>query len=131
LLGRRLFIFALLSAPAICAESSWTWVKAESVLGTWNVELGNAEVTVKGRQFIATLFLEGSDGNPRITLKGSLSHGRLTVKEIVHDTDVGMSTFKGTRVILKVPNFADTAGTEVITLSDGFSMIGLTRNLLK
>ncbi len=124
----RIAVLLLCLAPAMFAGGKqWHWIKAQNNADPpWTVLKGDAEVEISDGRLDATLFWEGSAKIVRFLPKGSLVNGNLVVKEIIHNSDFSGSTFTGQLVIQewKRPN---PGKTEVITLSDGFSMIGLTR----
>src|SRR5215831_14690202 len=66
----------------------------------------------------------------RSRLQGSIANGKISVKEIIHESDYGGSTYTGTLKTQKWKEvFEGSTGIETITLSDGFGMIGLTRTI--
>jgi hypothetical protein len=108
------------------ADKQWHWIKASNNADPpWAVSKGDAEVEIGDGKLDATLF-DGSTKIVRFSLKGSLVNGSLTVKETVRNSDFGGSTYTGKLVVQEWKKPAP-GKTEVITLSDGFSMIGLTR----
>lgn len=115
-------------APALfAAGNQWHWIKAaNNAEPPWVVSKGDADVEISDGKLDATLFWEGSTKIVRFSLKGSLVAGNLIVKETVRNTDFGGSTFTG-KLTVQEWKRPSPGKTEVITLSDGFSMIGLTR----
>ena len=126
-----LVVFLGISRLTLAADAEqWQWVKSESIFHKdWLVSNGKAEVTINGRKFSAKLFWADSETNIKLTLTGSIVRGNVTVKETVLNSDVGVSTFTGRRVISKTRDARGAASLEIITLSDGYSMIGLTRTI--
>jgi len=125
-----LFVFLVLSASAsVTAENPWHWVKASNNTKGWTVSEGNAEVTIQGEKFSAKLFWNDSDTKVQIALNGTLKNGRITVKEAIQNSDYTGSTYHGTLEKKKWEEFSGTIGAESITLSDGWGMIGITRNI--
>ena len=111
----------------LAAGKPWHWIKASNNADPpWAVSKGDAEVEISDGKLDATLFWEGSTKIIRFSLKGSLINGNLVVKEIVHNSDFGGSTYTG-KLTVQEWKGPSPGKTEVITLSDGFSMIGLTR----
>jgi len=109
------------------ADKQWHWIKASNNADPpWVVSKGDAEVEITDGKLDATLFWEGSTKIVRFSLKGSVVNGNLTVKETGRNAEFGGSTYTGKLVVQELKKPAPRK-TEVITLSDGFSMIGLTR----
>ena len=124
-------IFLALPALALAAEHRWSWIQVSNVVGRWEVEDGPADVTINGRTFTVKLFWNDSHplhGTLHKTLHGSIINGRLQLTETIEESDDRGSTWIGTRV---VAGAGTVNGTEAITLSDSFSMLGITRNLSK
>ena len=108
------------------AGKQWHWIKASNNADPpWTVSKGDADVEISDGKLDATLFWEGSTKIIRFSLKGSLVNGNLIVKETVRNSDFG-STYTG-KLAVQEWKRPSPGRTEVITLSDGFSMIGLTR----
>ena len=125
-------ILALVALPA--AADEWQWVKVTNNASRgWDPEMGFADVTIEGQSFEATMFWgPAKTTDVRITLKGTISKGAITATETVLDTDLEPSKYSGRyeRQIWKA-RFEGAVGTEAITLSDGYNMIGLRRNIAK
>jgi hypothetical protein len=118
--------------PASNGRAEWHWVRAgNNAITGWNVATGNADVVINGGAITATLFGNSSDKNVVITLKGSMTGDKLTVRETVHNSDNSGSTYSGVRTVKRWPEFSGTTGIETITLSDGLGMIGISRSLKK
>jgi hypothetical protein len=128
----KIAIFFLCIAPAMfAADSHWHWIKAANNADPpWAVSKGDAEVEITDGKLDATLFWEGSTKIVRISLKGSVANGNVTVKETVRNAAFSGSTYTG-RLTVQESKGSSPSETEVITLSDGFSMIGLTRTSRK
>ena len=127
-----LFVFVVLSTSvAVAAGHSWHWVKATNSTQGWTVSEGNAEIIIQGEKFSAKLFRNHSDTDLQIALDGSVKDGRITVKETVQESDNTGSTYHGTLQKKKWEEFSGTIGAESITLSDGWGMIGIRRNIDK
>ena len=92
---------------------------------------GKAEVVVKGLEITATLYWEDSGTQVRFTLKGTISGSKVTVRETIHNSDAGSSTYSGRRLVGKWPEFDGTVGVDSITLFDGFSMIGISKDVIR
>jgi hypothetical protein len=124
---RTALLFLFLSSAVFGADKQWHWIKASNNADPpWAISKGDAEVEINDGKLDATLFWEGSTKIVRISLKGSLVNGNLTVKETGRNADLGGSTYTGKLIVQEWKKPAP-GKTEVITLSDGFSMIGLTR----
>jgi len=127
-MSRYMLIALLLTLPQYSrAADVWHRVKAENETDSWRVVEGDAEVTVNGERFVAQLFAKGSHENPQISLKGNIKADRIIVVEIVVGTDGPAATYKGSLRKSKWRDGAEYAGVETITLTDGWSVIGLTR----
>lgn len=125
-----LFLFAC--SNAIAAESPWHWVKAtNNVLRGWDVSEGTADVLIEGERFNAKLFWKDSDKDVKLSLRGTIKNGKVSVTETIHESDAGDSIYKGTFQRKKWKEFSGTVGAESITLSDGWGMIGITRSIKK
>ena len=128
-MNRILTCLLCLSYVSVAADSQWHWIKVgDYVDHAWNVSKGDAEVSVKDGQFSAKLFSDGgSSKDIQISLKGSITNGRITVRAIERNSNVG-STYTGRLTSQKWKEaFEGMTGAETITLSDGLGMIGLTR----
>jgi hypothetical protein len=130
---KLLLVLVLLTLPSLIfgSEHQWHWVKAGNNVTGWDVATGNADVVINGGTITATLFWSDSEKDIQITLKGSITGDKLTVKETVHNSDYSGSTYTGTRTVKKWPEVSGTIGVETITLSDGLGMIGISRSLKK
>jgi len=127
-------LLAVFAAFPAAAAEEWQWVKAINNAATgWQSETGTANVQIMGQTFEANLFWgPAKTTDVRITLKGTITKGKITAKETVLETDMEPSTYTGkyTKQMWREP-FEGAVGTEAITLSDGFNMIGLRRNVAK
>jgi len=123
--------------PAMFAadSSGWHWIKVGNNFDhAWDVCQGDAEVIIKDGQFSAKLFWKDSGKDVQISLKGSISNGRITAQETVYgtETDFSGSKFTGRLSIRKWKEVeCGATGIETITLTDGLGMIGLTKTLKK
>lgn len=120
-----------LSPVTFASDNQWHWIKVgNNVAHAWDVSSGDAEVAIKDGQLSAKLFAHGSTKDIQISLKGSIANGTIRVKETVHESDYGGSTYTGRLTNQKWKEIFDgSTGVETITLSDGFDMIGLTRTI--
>jgi hypothetical protein len=108
----------------------WKWIKATNTTEGWSVSQGQAEVVISGDHFEVRLF---SDSGKELvsSLKGAILRGKITAKERISASDFSGSTYRGTFARKAWPEFAGTTGAEAITLSDGWGMIGLRKNVQK
>jgi hypothetical protein len=116
------------------AEPQWRWAKLQNNFETgWDMSKGVADVAIKDGRIVAKLYLDGSDGHVvQISLSGAVAGGVVTVKETIYNSDFSGSTYGGKLTVRRsaLPS-GGVQETEVITLSDGFGMIGLTRHRTK
>jgi hypothetical protein len=120
-------LFPLIS---LAEETEWKWVKnTNNIISGWRVSKGIAKVTINQNQFYAELFEEEYPETLHIVLKGNLSDGKITIVETKQETDYTGSTYHGTYKKKEFSGFGDIVGSEAITLSDGWGMIGLTRSI--
>src|SRR3954452_7465847 len=116
------------SSTLIAADGQWRWVKAENdTLNGWRTLSGYAEVVVEGETFRAKLIATGSDKELEISLKGKIKDGKISAKETIEGSDYTGSIYQGSIEKKKWENTGGTIGGESITLTDGWSMIGITR----
>jgi len=108
----------------------WQWVKATNTTGGWSVSQGHAEIVISGDHFEARLLSDS--GNELVSsLQGTIREGKITAKERISASDFSGSTYRGTLARKTWPEFAGISGAESITLSDGWGMIGLCKNVKK
>jgi uncharacterized protein YfaP (DUF2135 family) len=127
---RCLFLTVILfcSSALLAADGQWRWVKAENdTLNGWRTLGGYAEVVVDGEIFRARLIATGSDQTVEISLKGKIKDGKISAKETIEGSDYTGSIYHGSIEKKKWENTGGTVGGESITLTDGWSMIGITR----
>lgn len=125
-----LVLILLCSTSFASDEGGWRWVKAGSVVTKgWNVSEGTAQIVITGKKFSAKLFGQSSS-EVQIVLEGTIENGRITAKEEIQGSDYTGSVYHGTLVKKSwQESFAGTSGGESITLSDGWNMIGINRDL--
>ena len=125
-----LVILVLGSGASFATDPSWRWVKASNIVAKgWDLSDGIADVSMDGAKFTARLFRKQSKSEFQIVLDGTIKNGRITAKEIIQGSDYTGSVFHGTIERKKWgEEFAGTTGAESITLSDGWNMIGITRD---
>jgi hypothetical protein len=126
-----LFFLLIAASPSVAADSQWHWIKAGNTIEEWFVSQGNAEVSIEGDKFTAKLFQGSSHTDAQIILKGVVKNGKITAKETIQGSDYTGSMYEGTLSKKNWENFAGTSGAESINLSDGWSLIGIKRTLMK
>jgi len=128
------FLLALFAVFPVYAHEEWQWVKVINNAATgWQSETGSAQVLIKGKSFDVKLFWgPAKTADVRITLKGTITKSRITARETILETDIEPSKYTGKyeKQMWNEP-FQGAVGTEAITLSDGYNMIGLRRNIAK
>jgi hypothetical protein len=118
----------LLCSALLAADGQWRWVKAENdTFNGWRTLDGYAEVVIDGEKFSAKLMAKGSERNLEILLKGTIKDGKITAKETIQGSDYTGSNYQGVIEKKKWENTAGTVGADSITLTNGWSMIGITR----
>jgi len=120
----------LLSCTSFATDQAgWRWVRVESISGKgWDVSQGPADVSIHGSEFTAKLFWQDSGDKVRIILAGTIKDGCIRATENIQECDYTGSTYQG-RFERKKWDFDGTTGAESITLSDGWNMIGINRDL--
>ncbi len=125
-----LLAIALLFPRYSTAADVWHWVKAANETDSWQVLEGDADVNIDGEHFAAQLFAKGTHKDAEITLKGAITASRITATEIVIGTDGPAATFKGRLRTQRWPGETEFRGVKTIVLTDGWSVIALTRGIL-
>jgi hypothetical protein len=126
--GLLLAVILCCSFASLAADGQWRWVKAENdTFNGWRTLDGYAEVMIDGEKFSAKLIAKGSEQYLEILLKGTIKDGKITAKETIQGSDYTGSNYQGAIEKKKWESTAGTVGAESITLSDGWSMIGITR----
>jgi hypothetical protein len=131
---RAWFVLLLtLFCSALCnGQTQWRWVKVtNNTINGYSLDEGVAEVAMKGDQFTAKLFSKGPDNHLKILLEGTIKAKRISAKETIQESDYTGSTYHGTFRKKKWEEFSGTVGAESIMLSDGWGMIGITRDIPK
>ena len=120
----------LFCAVVAIGADDWRWVKATNTTEGWSVSQGHAEVVISGEHFEARLL---SDSGKELvsTLHGTVRKQTIAAKERISASDFSGSSYRGTLARKTWPAFAGTSGVESITLSDGYSMIGIRKNVKK
>jgi hypothetical protein len=129
---RKLICVFLLLLPhsAWAGDDSWHWVKAENNTSDWRVLEGEADILVAGDKFHAKLFSRGSH-DVQIELSGTIRGRQVTALESVQGTDGEAATYRGHVSRSSWKPVQGNSGVETITLSDGWSMIGITPGVAK
>jgi len=109
------------------AEDTWAWIQSSSIPDGWDLRKGKATVHIEGKSFTAELFDEADA--LLIKMNGTIQGNRLKVRTVTQNADYGSSEMSGELKSRKWKGFADTIGRQTITLSDGWNLIGLTREL--
>src|SRR5258705_9060239 len=125
-------VASLYVSPAL-ADEKWQWIKVtNNAAYGWQSEMGTAAVTIKGQTFEASLFWRDKPDDVLIRLLGTIKKGQIKVTETLLATDLAPAEYTGKyeKMIWSDP-FQQAKGTETITLSDGYNMIGLRRNIAK
>ncbi len=121
--------FALLSCTSFAADGEWRWVRTSNIVAKgWDISEGTAQVSIDGTKFSARLFWKDSGNKLQLALDGTIKNGRITATETIQESDYTGSVFRGT-FARKHWTFSGTTGAESITLSDGWNMIGISRDL--
>ena len=125
-----LVLFVVLcGSTSFAADGQWHWVKANNIVAKgWDVSEGTAQVSIDGAKFSAKLFWKDSSDKVQIVLDGTIKNGRITATETIQESDYTGSVIHGT-FTRRHWTFSGTTGAESITLSDGWNMIGITRDL--
>jgi hypothetical protein len=123
--------FWLWAGAVVAAEPSWAWVAAMNVVDKWDISKGKATVIIAGETFTAQLYWEDHPNEVKVTLKGTIKNGKVAAVETIWGSDYDGSKYTGSYSSKRWSGFAESAGGEVITLTDGWGMIGLTRAITK
>lgn len=125
-----LVVVLLCSISFASDDGGWRWVKAGSIVAKgWDISEGTAQIVISGRKFSAKLFGQSSP-EVQIVIEGTIENGRIEAKEEIQGSDYTGSVYHGTFGQKKWPEeFAGTTGAQSITLSDGWNMIGINRDL--
>ena len=124
-----LILFLMTAGPVFAGEGQWHWAYAQNCSNRWNLWKGLADVEIQGTKFQAKLYDEKNPKDVDIILKGTIKAGKIKVVETEMNTDVGESDFSGTYLSEKNKSDPSAKAFESINLSDGYSMIGLTREI--
>jgi hypothetical protein len=123
-----LAVLMLCQNSLFAADNQWRWTKAENdTFNGWRILEGYAEVVIDANKFSARLISKGPDNGVEILLKGTIKNSRISAKETIQGSDYTGSIYEGSIQIKKWENTGGTIGAESITLTDGWSMIGITR----
>ena len=121
-----LFLVLVAVGHAPQASSRWGWFRSTSVINSWFITHGQADVTIDGRTFKATLWDSQDTTFASLTLQGSIVRNSITVDVTINASDVGPSHAKGK---LERTCWKQGGGREAIILDEGFAVIGLVREL--
>lgn len=126
----KIVLFLMTSGVATAGEQ-WHWAYAQNCSNRWNLWQGLADVEIQGVNFQAKL---NSGKGPRelsIILKGTIKNGKLKVAATELDSDMGKSDYTGSYIHEKIVDGGPLEAVESINLSNGYSMIGLSRTISK
>jgi hypothetical protein len=121
---------AMIAVPAQ-ADPDWQWVKANNLIDKWVVEQGVAEVSIKEGRLDAQLYKPSDLQKAYITLSGKFDQGWIVADHISADSSRGFNKFRGPLKSSRWKGEDKYSGVETITLTDGWSTIGLTRGISK
>ena len=121
----------LLAAIPALAEPDWKWVQASNLIDKWSVEQGLAEVRIKNDGFEARLYKPTDLKTVYMRLNGTIDKSRIVANQTMADNSKSPSKFRGPMKSSHWKAFENHSGVETITLTDGWSMIGLTRGISK
>ena len=127
----RLFSCLLLSALAALTDaressSRWAWFRSISVIDHWSITQGQADVTMEGQTFKATLWDSADTTVASYSLTGSIIRNALSITVTVNESDAGPSRATGR---LERRCWTDGGGREAIILTEGLGAFGLVREL--
>ncbi len=108
------------------SSSRWAWFRSTSVINNWFIRQGQADVTIEGQTFTATLWDSADTTVASLLLKGSIIRNTVSVTVTVNESDVGPSHATGK---LERTCWKDGGGRESVILTEGFAAIGLVREL--
>ena len=130
--GRVAIVIAgtMASVPAI-ADPDWQWVMANNLIDKWVIEQGMAEVSIKQDRLVAQLYKPDNLQKAYITLSGKYDKGWIVVDHFSADSSRGLNKFRGPLKSSRWKGDEKYSGVEAITLTDGWSTIGLTRGISK
>lgn len=116
--------------PVFATEGAWAFIWVDSGRNDYDVWKGSAVVTIKSGRVNAKM--RSRDG-VEYTFVGTLSKGRVSGKFTIIGSEFGNVPFSGTYVIKRWPSdpVDDSIGRESIVLSNGLSVLALTREILK
>ncbi len=121
-------VLAFLAAVSDAREATtrWAWFRSTSVINDWFVRQGQADVTIEGNTFKATLWDSADTTVASLLLEGSIIRNTVSVTVTINESDVGPSHATGK---LERTCWKDGGGRESMILSEGFGAIGLVREL--
>lgn len=111
---------------ALCG-TGWAFAFAEPGVDDYDVAKGSAVVTIENAKLTATM---RSKEGVEYKLTGKLSKGHVEAKFTVVGSEVVDMPFSGTYVVRRWPSDAvDTQGRESLVLTNGLSVLALTRGI--
>ncbi|HZV97690.1 MAG TPA: hypothetical protein VFF74_01745 [Methylophilaceae bacterium] len=124
-----ILISGLVFSNIVLAEPTWKWVKANNLIDKWAMEEGMAEVRISKDAFEAKLYKPDNLQTVYIKLSGTIDKNWIVASHNVTNAGRGFNKFRGPRKSSHWKGFEEHTGVETITLTDGWSMIGLTRGI--
>lgn len=121
--------FCYFFPPSVAADSNWAWVRATSIEDDWAVQKGKAKVTIVGTSFTAELFDPDDPETVLYLVRGRIREQRVVAQSETKNSDFGSSKMSGEIRRKKWKGFVETVGRQTITLSDGWNLLGITREL--
>src|SRR5947209_20065728 len=73
------------------SSSRWAWFRSTSVINNWFIRQGQADVTIEGQTFKATLWDSADTTVASLLLEGSIMSNTVRVTVTVGEGDVGRS----------------------------------------
>src|SRR2546426_11847028 len=121
-------VLSFLAAVSDAREPTtrWAWFRSTSVIDDWFIRQGQADVTIEGKTFKATLWGSADTSVASLLLEGSIIRNTISVTVTVNESDVGPSHATGK---LERTCWKDGGGRESVILTEGFAAIGLVREL--
>ena len=112
------------SAPS---ATHWGWFRGSSTGQVWWITSGQGDVTITGRKFEAVLRDSADASFVRLSLRGTIDGTLVKATVSVKAADTGPFNVTG-----RLKRFCDPesgGGGEILILSNGIGVIGLTRDL--
>jgi hypothetical protein len=116
--------------PALSSEGAWAFIWVDSGRNDYEVWKGSATVTIKDGRVDAKM---RSQQGVEYKFTGTLSKGRVSGRFTIIGSEFGDVPFSGTYVDRHWPSdpVDDSIGRESIVVTNGLSVLALTREILK